>query len=61
MDEKDILDRVLYLSLLMRDYTEEFSKGRLNIRTEVVESLGKTMRRHMVDLEKHFKYGYLEE
>lgn len=61
MDEKDILDKVLYLSFLMGDYTEEFCKGRLNIRTEVVESLGKTIRRHMIDLEKNFKYGYLKE
>lgn len=61
MKDEDILDKVLYLTLLMRDYSDEFSKGRLNIRTEVVESLGKIMRRHMVDLEKHFKYGYWEE
>lgn len=61
MKDEDILDKVLYLTLLMRDYSEEFSKGRLNARTEVVESLGKTMRRHMIDLEKHFKYGYWEE
>lgn len=61
MKDEEILDKILYLSLLMRDYSDEFSKGRLNIRTEVVESLGKIMRRHMVDLEKHFKYGYWEE